>query len=78
MGRSLARDHQMLFIECSAKTKVGIQQAFEELVLKVLFLFANFCFALDPRLTVSLRQHEAKTTRATGERWVYLLLNRGK
>ena len=25
----------MLFIECSAKTKAGIQQAFEELVQKV-------------------------------------------
>ena len=36
MGMALAREHQMLFIECSAKTKVGIQQAFEELVQKIL------------------------------------------
>merc|ERR1719379_1650371 len=35
-GRALAREKNMLFIECSAKTKVGLQQAFEELAQQVL------------------------------------------
>eukprot|EP00055_Hartaetosiga_balthica_P000571 m.136937 g.136937 ORF g.136937 m.136937 type:complete len:198 (-) comp11076_c0_seq1:81-674(-) len=35
-GRELARENNMLFIECSAKTKVGVQQAFEELAQQVL------------------------------------------
>ncbi|EGD76056.1 GTP-binding protein yptV3 [Salpingoeca rosetta] len=35
-GRALAREKNMLFIECSAKTKVGVQQAFEELAQQVL------------------------------------------
>src|SRR6185312_15142729 len=35
-GVALARRYNTLFIECSAKTKTGIQQAFEELVHKIL------------------------------------------
>lgn len=35
-GAAFARKNAMMFIECSAKTKLGIQQAFEELVQKVL------------------------------------------
>ncbi|EGG19023.1 Rab GTPase [Cavenderia fasciculata] len=35
-GLEFARSKAMLFIECSAKTKVGIQQAFEELAHKIL------------------------------------------
>eukprot|EP01105_Mastigella_eilhardi_P004137 TRINITY_DN1548_c0_g1_i2.p1 TRINITY_DN1548_c0_g1~~TRINITY_DN1548_c0_g1_i2.p1 ORF type:complete len:209 (+),score=67.11 TRINITY_DN1548_c0_g1_i2:83-709(+) len=35
-GLRYARDHCMLFIECSAKTTVGVQQAFFELVQKIL------------------------------------------
>ena len=35
-GVALARRFNALFIECSAKTKAGIQQAFEELVMKIL------------------------------------------
>jgi len=31
-----ARSKEMLFIECSAKTRFGIQQTFEELVQKIL------------------------------------------
>ena len=34
-GLKFARKHQMLFIEASAKTKEGVQCAFEELVEKV-------------------------------------------
>eukprot|EP00026_Physarum_polycephalum_P013656 Phypoly_transcript_14080.p1 GENE.Phypoly_transcript_14080~~Phypoly_transcript_14080.p1 ORF type:complete len:205 (+),score=28.32 Phypoly_transcript_14080:179-793(+) len=31
-----ARSQAMLFIECSAKTRLGVQQAFEELVMRIL------------------------------------------
>eukprot|EP01097_Dermamoeba_algensis_P005001 TRINITY_DN3186_c0_g1_i1.p1 TRINITY_DN3186_c0_g1~~TRINITY_DN3186_c0_g1_i1.p1 ORF type:complete len:209 (+),score=27.64 TRINITY_DN3186_c0_g1_i1:118-744(+) len=35
-GNNFAREKQMLFMECSAKTKVGIQAAFDELVSKIM------------------------------------------
>ncbi|KEH20904.1 RAB GTPase-like protein A5B [Medicago truncatula] len=35
-GIDFAREYGCLFIECSAKTRVNVQQCFEELVLKVL------------------------------------------
>eukprot|EP00047_Mylnosiga_fluctuans_P003032 m.227098 g.227098 ORF g.227098 m.227098 type:complete len:204 (-) comp11531_c0_seq1:83-694(-) len=35
-GLEFAHKHSMLFIECSAKTRKGVQQAFEELTQKVL------------------------------------------
>ncbi|KAI9245308.1 small GTPase superfamily [Sporodiniella umbellata] len=35
-GQTLAKKSQALFIECSAKTKVGVKQAFEELVEKII------------------------------------------
>lgn len=43
-GLKFARKHSMLFIEASAKTKEGVQIAFEELVEKVTFFstFNNF------------------------------------
>jgi GTPase SAR1 family protein len=34
-GQEMARKLQTLFLECSAKTKVGVEKAFEELVTKV-------------------------------------------
>lgn len=34
-GEAMARKHGMMFIETSAKNKIGIQEAFEELVNKV-------------------------------------------
>ncbi|KAJ2155425.1 Ras- protein Rab-18 [Coemansia sp. RSA 1935] len=34
-GAEYARKHQTLFLECSAKTKIGVQQAVEELVSKI-------------------------------------------
>ena len=34
-GINFAKGHGMLFLECSAKTRAGITQAFEELVQKV-------------------------------------------
>ncbi|GAB2232090.1 hypothetical protein Droror1_Dr00011112 [Drosera rotundifolia] len=35
-GTDFAREYGCLFIECSAKTRVNVQQCFEELVLKIL------------------------------------------
>lgn len=35
-GLNFAKKHSMLFIEASAKTKEGVQMAFEELVEKIL------------------------------------------
>jgi GTPase SAR1 family protein len=35
-GLSLAQQHGMMFMECSAKSNVGIQRAFEELSEKIL------------------------------------------
>jgi len=34
-GAAFAKQRSMLFIECSAKTRLGIQQAFEELVQRI-------------------------------------------
>lgn len=34
-GIDFAREYGCLFTECSAKTRVNVQQCFEELVLKV-------------------------------------------
>lgn len=35
-GIKCARKHQMMFIEASAKTREGVQMAFEELVEKII------------------------------------------
>ncbi len=35
-GQAFAREHGMLFIEASAKTQDGINQAFDELMQKIL------------------------------------------
>ncbi|XP_028793342.1 ras-related protein RABC1-like [Neltuma alba] len=35
-GIDFAREYGCLFIECSAKTRINVQQCFEELVLKIL------------------------------------------
>ncbi len=45
-GLKFAKKHSMLFIEASAKTKDGVQMAFEELVQKVVLHF----FLKDPFL----------------------------
>lgn len=42
-GLRFARKHRMLFIEASAKTKEGVQTAFEELVEKVSSKYVNPC-----------------------------------
>jgi Ras-related protein Rab-18 len=34
-GESMARKHGMMFIETSAKNRIGVQEAFEELINKV-------------------------------------------
>jgi Ras-related protein Rab-18 len=36
MGEQFARANNMVFIECSAKTKVGVTQTFEEIARKIL------------------------------------------
>lgn len=49
-GIDFAREYGCLFIECSAKTRVNVQQCFEELVLKVqnkITLHANVIFTID-------------------------------
>ncbi|KAL5709766.1 Ras-related protein RABC2a [Ranunculus cassubicifolius] len=35
-GIALAQQHKCIFLECSAKTQVNVQQCFEELALKIL------------------------------------------
>ncbi|XP_074562160.1 ras-related protein RABC1-like [Curcuma longa] len=35
-GINFAREYGCLFLECSAKTRVNVEQCFEELVLKIL------------------------------------------
>jgi Ras-related protein Rab-18 len=35
-GERFAREHGMVFVECSAKTRKNIEQVFEEIVLKFL------------------------------------------
>eukprot|EP00762_Andalucia_godoyi_P006346 ANDGO_05851.mRNA.1 Ras-related protein RABC1 len=35
-GEEFAREHGMIFLQCSAKTRAGIQEAFDEVVFKIL------------------------------------------
>ena len=35
-GMEFARDNQMMFFECSAKTEIGIKQAYDEILRKIL------------------------------------------
>ena len=52
-GAAFAKAHSMLFIECSAKTQSGVQQAFEELVQKVdYYYFLNFLYIITNFLKV--------------------------
>lgn len=41
-GIDFAREYGCLFSECSAKTRVNVEQCFEELVLKVSIILASF------------------------------------
>lgn len=43
-GARFARKHSMLFIEASARTREGVQIAFEELVQKVCYSFIKISF----------------------------------
>jgi len=45
-GAKFARKHSMLFIEASARTREGVQIAFEELVQKVKFRIYIFFFSI--------------------------------
>ena len=52
-GQELARSLGTIFFECSAKTKVGVQNAFEELQLKV---------RMPPVYVAARRSHFRSTT----------------
>lgn len=45
-GIEFAREYGCLFLECSAKTRVNVEQCFEELVLKVCKLLEYFVYTL--------------------------------
>lgn len=52
-GLKFAKKHSMLFIEASAKTKDGVQMAFEELVQKVvLHFFSQRSFAVPTNMNI--------------------------
>lgn len=42
-GIDFAREYGCLYLECSAKTRVNVEQCFEELVLKVCKILKSFC-----------------------------------
>ena len=62
-GSALARTLGTMFFECSAKTKVGVQNAFEELLLKV---GARASLAIAQAPCRSLRGDVCTTTRDAG------------
>jgi GTPase SAR1 family protein len=63
-GNRFARKHSMLFIEASARTSDGVQQAFEELVKKVNNLDFNLNIVLHLFIFRSLKhQHYGKNRR---------------
>lgn len=43
-GMDFAREYGCLFLECSAKARVNVEQCFEELVLKVCKMVASLFF----------------------------------
>ena len=67
-GLKFARKHNMLFIEASAKTKEGVQCAFEELVEKVSHFLVFFFRFISGLLLPS--QCGAATERRTRDREV--------
>jgi len=62
-GAKFARKHSMLFIEASARTREGVQIAFEELVQKVCYMIVDLflnVFIIQIIQTPSLWQTEQK------------------
>ncbi|KAJ2004095.1 hypothetical protein GGI04_002277 [Coemansia thaxteri] len=53
-GAECARKHQTLFLECSAKTRIGVQQAVEELVNKIVDTPSLWRKAAQTKGTVSI------------------------
>jgi hypothetical protein len=52
-GINFAKAHGMLFMECSAKAKTGVLQAFDELVQKVLSMQCWYLRGIDPGESVA-------------------------
>ena len=61
-GIKLARKHQMMFIEASAKTREGVQCAFEELVEKVIQTPGLWEMSGDKRKGISVSAQNASST----------------
>lgn len=66
-GAAFARKLSTLFVECSAKTKVGVKQAFEELVEKVFPLVLLFVAYILTHIYRSLRRQ------AYGKKMLHLI-----
>ncbi|TRY75516.1 hypothetical protein TCAL_11204 [Tigriopus californicus] len=60
-GIKLARKHQMMFIESSAKTKEGVQCAFEELVEKIIQTPGLWEMTSDRKRGIHVAQGEGST-----------------
>lgn len=60
-GIKLARKHQMMFIESSAKTKEGVQCAFEELVEKIIQTPGLWEMNSDRKRGIQVAQGETST-----------------
>jgi len=60
-----ARDRGMIYLECSAKTKFGIQNAFEELVQKILDTPSLYQKKDSPGLTINQTSQNTSTNEST-------------
>ncbi|KAI8343411.1 P-loop containing nucleoside triphosphate hydrolase protein [Chlamydoabsidia padenii] len=61
-GADLARRLQSLFVECSAKTKIGVEEAFEELVTKIVETPSLWQKKTAPSSTIRMTSDRSPTT----------------